>query len=99
MKLVNEIVDALIVAEPEASFVCDTDTAGNILVPPEYLKAIVEAKLSPVFEAARDASTALGMALIEMEESGIKPTMLLETAVESVRENNVVMDLWSGEDV
>ena len=89
MKLANEIVDALIVAAAEAPFVCDTE--GNILVLLEYLKAIVEAKLVPVFEAARDASTALGIALTEMNE--IKPTMLLETATECVRENNVAMDL------
>ena len=48
MKLANEIVDTLITSEPEAPFVCDTDTKGNILVPPEYLKSIIAAKLKPV---------------------------------------------------
>ena len=68
MRLANEIVDALIVENPEVPFLCDTDTAGNILVPPEYLKSIIATKLEPVRKALEEAVWAIDCAGDEQEE-------------------------------
>ena len=47
-----------------------------------------ETEFEIAIEAAQDASTALGIALAEMCAAGLKPSLLLEIATESVIENN-----------
>jgi len=50
-------------------------------------------KINPVLQkavvAAQDASTALGIALVEMKGAGVHPSSLLQTAIDAVKENNV----------
>ena len=47
-----------------------------------------EIEFEIAIEAAQDASTALGIALAEMHAAGLKPSLLLEIATESVVGNN-----------
>ena len=92
MRLASEIVSAIIDQVDPDDYWID----GKRMIP--ILESIIAAKLEPVFEASRDASTALWIALQEMSVNGIPPSFLLDEAVKSVRENNVRLDLLSEEE-